>query len=187
VVLSPWGYVGGRRWNVGVSYAPDLEDSGTLTSNVAIDYRQYLRLSRRSQLAFRGVAYASEGNFPNPFYFGGLDTLRGFDFRSLVGDRAFYTNIELRFPFLDQLSTPILQGSVRGRFFLDIGGAWYDSVQSFKFVDDDNRLVDGVSSYGFGVTMKLFGLDLNIDWAKQWDLKESFGGYDSSIWIGRRF
>lgn len=187
VVLSPWGYVGGRRWKVGASYAPDLDESGTLTSNLAVDYRQYFRLTRRSQLALRGVGYVSEGNFPNPFYFGGLDTVRGFDFRSLVGDRGFYTNVELRFPFLDQLSTPILQGSVRGVFFVDIGGAWYDSVQSFKLLDDDNRLVDGVSSYGFGITMRLFGLDLNIDWAKQWDLKDSLGGYDSSIWIGRRF
>ncbi len=187
VVLSPWGYVGGRRWRVSTSYAPDLDESGTLTSNLAIDYRQYLRLTRRSQLAFRGVAYASEGNFPNPFYFGGLDTVRGFDFRSLVGDRAFYTNFELRFPFLDQLSTPILQGSVRGIFFLDIGGAWFDSVESFKLLDDDDRLVDGVSSYGFGITMRLFGLDFNIDWAKQWDLKDSVGSFESSLWIGRRF
>ncbi|MCP4204454.1 MAG: BamA/TamA family outer membrane protein [bacterium] len=187
VVLSPWGYVGGRRWNLSGSYAPDLDESGTLTSNLAVDYRQYFKLTRRSQLAFRGVAYASEGNFPNPFYFGGLDTVRGFDFRSLVGDRAFYTNFELRFPFLDRLSTPIFQGNVRGVFFLDIAGAWYDSVQSFKFLDEDDRLVDGVSSYGFGVTLRLFGLDFNIDWAKQWDFKDSEDGFDSSIWIGRRF
>lgn len=186
VVLSPWGYVGGRRWNIGASYAPDFDESGTLTSNLSIDYRQYFRLTRRSQLAFRGVGYMSEGNFPNPFYFGGLDTVRGFDFRSLVGDRGFYTNLELRFPFLDNVSF-LRTGAVKGVLFLDIGGAWYDSVQNFKLLDDDNRLVDGVSSHGFGITMRLLGLDLNIDWAKQWDLKDSLGDYNSSVWIGRRF
>ncbi|MBT8206693.1 MAG: PD40 domain-containing protein, partial [Acidimicrobiia bacterium] len=149
VVLSPWGYVGGRRWNVGATYAPDLDESGTLTSNLSVDYRQYFRLTRRSQLAFRGVGYMSEGNFPNPFYFGGLDTLRGFDFRSLIGDRGFYTNMELRFPFLDNVAF-LRSGAVQGVMFLDIGGAWYDSVQNFRFLDDDNRLQDGVSSYGFG-------------------------------------
>ena len=102
----------------------------------------------------------SEGNFPNPFYFGGLDTLRGFDFRSLVGDRGFFANIELRFPLIDQLATPIFnfQG-MRALFFLDVGGAWYDEFQDFDLLDGDNRLEDAVSSYGFGITIRFFGLD----------------------------
>ncbi|MFQ5526864.1 MAG: BamA/TamA family outer membrane protein [Thermoanaerobaculia bacterium] len=185
-VFSPWGLVGGRRWRVDGSYAPDLDESGTLTSSLTFDFRQYLKLTRRSQFAFRAVGLYSDGNFPTPFYFGGLDTVRGFEFRSLVGDRGFYSNMELRFPFLDNISF-LGTGAVQGVLFLDVGGAWYDAVQSFKFVDDDDRLVDGVSSYGFGITMNFLGLALNIDWAKRWDLKDSLSGYDSSIWIGRRF
>lgn len=185
-VLSPWGLIGGRRWRFDASYAPDTEESGTLTASATFDFRQYLKLTRRSQLAFRAVGLYSEGNFPTPFYFGGLDTVRGFEFRSLVGDRGFYTNVELRFPFLDNISF-LGTGAVQGVLFLDVGGAWYDEVQSFTLLDDDDRLVDGVSSYGFGLTMNFLGLSLNIDWAKRWDFQDSLSGYDSSIWIGRRF
>ncbi len=185
-VLSPWGLIGGRRWRIDGTYAPDLDDSGTLTSSATFDFRQYLKLTRRSQFAFRLVGLYSDGNFPTPFYFGGLDTVRGFEFRSLVGDRGFYSNIELRFPFLDNVAF-LGAGAVQGVLFLDVGGSWYDAVQSFTFLDSDDRLQDGVSSYGFGITMNFLGLALNIDWAKRWDLKDSLGNYDSSIWIGRRF
>ena len=63
-------------------------------------------MTRRSNLALRAFAGISDGNQPSPFVFGGLDTVRGFDFRSLVGDRAFFANIECRFPLVDILATP---------------------------------------------------------------------------------
>ncbi len=183
------GALSGRRWRIGADWAPDLDDSGTLTSNVSLDFRQYIPLTRRSNLAFRLFGSASDGNFPLPLYFGGLDTVRGFDFRSLVGDRAFYSNLELRFPLIDTLATPIFRfQGVRGVIFLDVGGAWFDDFQSFDFYDEDNdRLQDGIASYGYGLTIRLFGLDLNIDFAKRWDFDSSSSGFESSIWIGRRF
>ncbi len=183
------GALSGRRWRIAANWAPDLDDSGTLTSNVSLDFRQYVPLTRRSNLAFRLFGAASDGNFPLPLYFGGLDTVRGFDFRSLVGDRAFYSNLELRFPLIDMLATPIFRfQGIRGVIFLDVGGAWFDDFQSFDFYDEDtDRLQDGVASYGYGLTIRLFGLDLNLDFAKRWDFDSSSSGFESSIWIGRRF
>ncbi len=188
-VFSPWGPVSGRRWRIGGDWAPDLDDTGTLTSTFYLDFRQYLTLTRRSNLAFRLVGLARDGNFTTPIYFGGLDTVRGFDFRSLIGDRGFYTNIELRFPLIDQLTTPVLRfQGVRGVLFLDIGGAWFDELQDFDVWDsDNNRLQDAVAAYGYGFTLRLGGLDLNFDFAKRTDLKDSSGGFESSFWIGRRF
>ena len=80
--------------------------------------------------------------------------------------------------------------SIRGRIFLDVGGAWFDYAgQGFTFWNgDENRLQDAVSSYGWGVTVKFAGLDLNWDFAKQWDFKESTaGGFRTSFWIGTGF
>ena len=189
-VFAPWGGVSGRRWRIGADWAPDTETSGTLTSTLSVDFRQYLTLTRRSNLAFRFVGLVREGNFSTPFYFGGLDTLRGFDFRSIVGDRGFFANIELRFPLIDLLATPIFnfQG-VRAILFLDVGGAWFDEFQDFDFWDSQNdRLGDAVSSYGFGITARIFGLDWNFDYAKRWDFDKTLSdGYESSFWIGRRF
>ncbi len=78
---------------------------------------------------------------------------------------------------------------MRALFFLDVGGAWFDEFQDFDFWDsDDARLEDGVSSYGFGITARLFGLDWNFDYAKRWDFEDTLDdGFRSSFWIGRRF
>ena len=186
------GAVSGRRWRLGASYAPDLNDtgdSGTLTSTASLEFRQYVPLTRRMNLAYRLFASAAEGNFATPLYIGGLDTVRGFEFRSLVGDRVFFSNLELRFPLIDLLATPAFafQG-IRGVLFLDIAGAWLGDVQSFHFYDSqENRLDDAVASYGYGFTVNFFGLDINVDFAKRWDFKDTLSGFESSLWIGRRF
>lgn len=188
-VWERWGPVAGRRYRFWGEYAPDLDDSGTLTSTLGLDFRQYVRLSRRNQLAVRLWGATSDGNFPSPIYIGGLDTLRGYEYASLVGDRAFFANFEYRFPMIDVLALPffVIQ-EIRGNVFLDVGGAYYSSVQDFQCWDsDESRLDDCVSSYGWGVSFRLFGLSLNWDFAKQWDFDESLTGFETSFWIGRRF
>ncbi len=138
-----------------------------------LDFREYLPTTQRSGFAFRVFVGYSDGDFPQPFYFGGFDTVRGFEFRELVGDRAFYGNLEWRFPLIDLLATPVLafQG-IRGRIFFDIGGAWFDEVQDFDAYDsDESRLEDAVSAYGVGITFQFFGLNLNWDFAKTWDFE----------------
>lgn len=186
---ASYGPVSGRRWRLDLNYAPDLSDSGTLFSSADLDVRQYIPLTRRSQLALRGFVAASEGNRPNPTYFGGQDTIRGFPFRSIIGDRGFFANVELRFPLIDILATPIIgfQG-IRGVVFLDVGGAWYNDLEDFDVWDsEDNRLEDAVAAYGYGFTVRFGFLDLNVDFAKRTDLKDSTGGFESTLWIGSRF
>jgi len=188
-VATQWGLVSGRRWRVGASYAPDTSESGTLTQSLTLDFRQYVPLTRRSNLAFRGVGYLSEGNFPNPTYFGGYGDVRGVDFRSLVGNKAFYTNFEVRFPLIDQLSTPVLRfGGIQGVVFLDIAGAWYDEVEDFDFYNSaEDRLEDAIASYGWGVSFRLFGLPWNIDFANRTNFAHSGNSFSSELWIGPRF
>jgi Tol biopolymer transport system component len=188
-IFAPWGAISGRRWRLDVSYAPDLDESGTLFNSVDLDIRQYIPVSRRSNFALRAFVGVSDGNRPSPFYFGGLDTVRGFRFRELVGDRAFFTNVEFRFPLIDFLATPVLgiQG-VRGVLFFDVGGAWFDDFEDFEFYNsDESRLEDAVASYGWGISATLFGLPVNWDFAQQYDLKDRFEGFRTSFWVGYRF
>ena len=210
-INSPWGPISGRRYRLEGSYAPDVgssdsdnesinPDASSITSSASLDFRQYVPLTRRSGFAFRLFGGASWGQSPNVFYFGGLDTVRGFDFREFVGDRAFYTNLELRFPLVDALVFPFaaLQG-IRGRIFLDIGGAWFDYAgQSFEFWDNDNsrlapdNFFTGVrgpkAAYGWGLSANLLGLELNWDFGKRWDGKETLtSGFETSFWVGSRF
>jgi len=189
VQFESWGPQAGRRWRLAAEYAPDLDESGTLSANYTLDARQYVPLTRRSSLAFRAVGAVSNGSFRRPYWVGGIDTLRGFRFRSEVGDRTFYVNSELRFPLVDVLGFPFgaVRG-IRGRIFLDVGGAWFGNEQDFNFWnEDENRLEDGLSSYGFGVSAFLFGLPVNWDFAKVWDFDESQGSFRTDFWIGYRF
>ncbi len=187
-LFSSYGPVSGRRWRLGAAYALDRKESGTLFNSIDLDVRQYVPLTRRSNLAFRAFAGQSTGNRPSPFYIGGLDTLRGIGFRTLSGDRAFFANAELRFPLIDVLATPILAfRNIRGVLFFDVGGAWYHEFEGFRFYNGDTkRLQDAIASYGFGVTAQLFGLDLNWDFARRYDLKEA-SDFQTTFWIGTRF
>jgi Tol biopolymer transport system component len=186
--FADYGPISGRRWRLGGAYAPDFHESGTLFTSADVDFRQYIPVTRRSNIAFRLYAGESNGNRPSPYYIGGLDTLRGVDFQALSGDRAFFSNLEFRFPLLDVLATPILAfRGIRGVIFLDVGGAWFHTVQPFRFYNGDtNRLQDAIAAYGWGFTFNFLGLDLNWDFARRWDLKQS-SSFQTSFWIGTRF
>lgn len=186
-----YGPHAGRRWQLTLSNSLDGKDGGTLSRDVRLDMRQYVPISRRTELALRVVARVSDGNRPNLYYFGGLDTLRGYNYRSLVGNRTGYVNLEWRFPLVDFLALPFLQmGGIRGRVFVDVGAAWFDLddyKQSFRFMED-GRFKDGLASYGFGLSANLLGLPMHWDFSKRWDGRSTLSeGYRTTFWVGYRY
>ncbi len=186
----------GARWEARYYYGYDMDQGGTLTQNVEIDARAYVPTSQRSEFAFRAWVGMAAGNQPWIYAFGGLDTLRGYPTRALSGNRTWFTNLEWRFPLIDRVDFAFLRlGGIRGRIFLDVGGAWFENDNGDKFNQfgapyvfmEDWRLVDGVSSYGFGLDLNLFGLPLHWDWVKIWDFSEQLTGFQTNFWIGVRF
>ncbi|HLN93645.1 MAG TPA: hypothetical protein VK389_07270 [Thermoanaerobaculia bacterium] len=199
VLYEDWGPLSGRRFSISYSYAPDfkkeddpftpeVENSSTLSSDVSIDLRRYFKITPRSLVAIRFFGAHSTGNFPNVYYFGGLDTLRGLRFREQIGNTVGYANFEYRFPLIDVLSTPILQfRDIRGQVFVDVGGAALKN-QTFRFWDSNERqLVDGKAAYGFGFQIEFLGLQLHWDFAKLWDFKKTQSGLKTSFYIGAQF
>lgn len=187
-----YGPHAGRRWKFDLITAFGVGGGGGLVSKgVTFDARQYLPLSRRTEFALRVFGAFHDGDRPNYAWFGGLDTLRGFDYNSFVGNHAFYTNLEWRFPLIDHLVLPWLYlNNVRGRFFVDVGGAWWDVPgyrEKFTFMEG-GRLKDAASSYGFGFSLWLFGIPVHWDFAKRWDFKETLDtAWETSFWIGFRY
>ncbi len=197
-VFGASGPSGGHRIRLSGSYSPDTGDStefnsnnpesSALASSIELDARKYIPLTRRSLIATRVFGSVRGGTAPTPVYFGGFDTLRGVDFRDLVGDRGFFANFEVRFPLIDFFVTPVVsfQG-IQGRIFLDVGAAYFDHAGDFNFYDSDtSRLQGGIASYGFGLSVNLLGIDLHWDFGKRWDFKDS-GESFTSFWVGRRF
>ncbi|PYQ48620.1 MAG: hypothetical protein DMF59_15505 [Acidobacteria bacterium] len=193
-VFKQFGPVSGRRYELSASYARDIKRGGTLSHDYNIDARQYLQLTSRSLLAARLFVGYSRGNVPNFYYFGGLNTLRGVDFRSIIGNQAAFANFEFRFPLIDILATPILAFTqVRGDLFFDIGGAKFNG-QKCTFIEGgrlrhlgDEPGACGAASVGYGLSFNFLGLELHWDFAKRTDLKHSYGGKRTEFWIGETF
>jgi hypothetical protein len=160
-IYTSAGPISGRRLRIDAQWAPDVDEGGTLNESIDLDFRQYIPLTRRSNLALRLFGGAADGNNPVPIYFGGLDTLRGFEFREFAGTRVI---------------------------FFDVGGAWYHDFEEFDLWDsDNNQFQDGRASYGFGLSVRFLGLPMNWDFAKQYRFDGAEDGYGTSFWIGTRF
>lgn len=185
---ASWGPAGGSSLTANFQYTPDFVDGGTLTQDLFGEARHYAPVSRRTLFAFRAFAASSKGVAPTVFYFGGLDTLRGYDYRTQIGNNIFYVNTEFRFPLIDVISMPFLAlGGIRGRVFLDVGGAWLNG-QPFQFWDgDNNQIKDGLSSYGVGVTFFFLGVPWNIDVARPWNFHHTVGDTQVTFYIGGSF
>jgi hypothetical protein len=202
------GPLQGRRYTFGYSYTPDLKHGdevvgtdangnpivsrhgGTLTQDIDVDLRHYFRLTRRSLLAVRLAGYRSSGNFPSIFAFGGLDTLRAYDYRSEIGNQVAYGNVEYRFPLIDQIRTGFLiLTNVRGSIFVDVGASRFTAAHTpFRFWDaSSHQLVDGRADYGMGFSLDLLGLPLHWDFSRKWDFRHTQSGFGTSFYIGPSF
>jgi Tol biopolymer transport system component len=190
-IYQNYGPHAGARWSLYFAQYFDATNGGTLSRDIRFEGRAYLPLSRRNELAFRLFTGYATGNQPTIYYFGGLDTLRGFDYRSIVGNQAAYLNAEWRFPLVDFLAMPFLRtANIRGRVFLDVGGAKYDFPGYVQPYDcyADGKLKDCVSSYGMGFSANIFGLPCHFDFAKRWNFDETLSdSLESTFWIGIRY
>jgi outer membrane protein assembly factor BamA len=151
------------------------------------DFRKYLRLDNSSLLAFRLSGYYSGGKNAMLFWSGGNNTLRGAEFRTLVGNKGFFLNAEFRFPLVHAALTPIgVIGPVRGVFFFDLGAFWFHGQEFRVFEKGELRLRDALSSFGYGIEFFLFGYPFHVEWVWRTDLKEKkYNGVN--FWIGFDF
>jgi hypothetical protein len=184
---ASFGPQSGKRLDVNLQYTPSFQTGETsLTTDVFTEGRIYLPLSRRVLFAIRAFGGISRGAAPTVFYFGGLDTLRGYDYRSIIGNNVFYVNTEFRFPLVDFLATPVLAfGGIRGHIFVDVGGAWLND-QAFQFWQA-GRLKDGLASYGAGFSIYFLGLPWNVDLSRQWDFRSDLSGTKATFYVGTTF
>ncbi len=172
-IWGPTGPVGGTRYMLSVERSiVDFFKSDRSFTNGVIDYRKYVRFSRRTQFATRLFMATSQGDQPMTFYVGGGNSLRGYEDFQFDGNNVLLANFELRYPFIERLVTrgpiPISLGGVRGVFFFDIGGAWRGDFKDLRVahvVDGQEELKDLNASYGFGVRLWLGYFLAKIDFA----------------------
>jgi hypothetical protein len=191
VRFQSFGPFQGKRFNFTVTYGPHISgDFEADWQEARADYRAYRQVTRRSLLAWRIAAIYNNGDRLPTYGFGGMNQLRGWEFREFFGSNLAWTNLEFRFPLVDEMRFPILALSqIRGFLFLDAGAAWYEDDQwydpelgsfrfdelgdpiPFKFWDSENsRLQDGRAAFGVGFQFYfLGGLQFNWIWANRLD------------------
>jgi hypothetical protein len=127
-VFREYGPLSGNTIRLGYEYAPSWGDLLS-RQTVDLDARYYLRLGTNGVLAFRARGFKSWGEFPGYMYFGGNSEMRGYDYLAFLGNKAFFTNAELRFPLIEAALTPIgVIGGLRGVFFANFGGNGYEGL-----------------------------------------------------------
>jgi hypothetical protein len=182
------GPISGAKFNVSISHSLGFSEDFLSFTDLSLDYRDYEEILRGIIFAFRLVGNHSFGESPNVFIFGGMDTMRGYDYLELSGNTTFFGNFELRFPVINRLDLPIgiILQDIRGTLFLDVGGAFFKDDDFKFFSDGEFKLQDGIAAYGFGINWNLIGLEFNWNWARKTD----FANYDdwvSQFWIGYKF
>ena len=171
-----YGPVNGARYNL--TYAPSFRilENGLEYQTVTLDARRYWDLTRGYTFAGRVLTGLSGGPDAQAFRVGGFSTLRGFEDFEVIGSRVAIANVELRFPFIQQLGlvgpVPIGIFNLRGAVFSDAGLVWNedDPLKFWESTGGGRRLVSPKLSFGTGIRTSVFFLILKLDTAWTTDL-----------------
>lgn len=178
-LFGEFGPVNGRRWNLTYSPAFAVFPKSLAYHTFSIDRRSYVDLSHGYTIATRMLAGTSHGRDPQSFRVGGFSTLRGYPDFDIVGTNLMLANLELRFPFVENLGIvgplPIGNFRMRGAIFADIGTVWSgDTKPRFWHVDEAGRhLRDPYFGFGTGIRTWLLGLPMKLDVAWAGDLRDT--------------
>ena len=189
-IFREFGPLSGSTMRLSYEIAPKIGNSLT-RQTVDGDARKYFRLGANGLLAVRARGFKSWGSNPDYTYFGGNGELRGYQYLQFIGQNAFFTNAELRFPLIDAMATPIgVLGGVRATLFAGLGGAYFDGTPFKVFRRDTtiepvvtgydsnrqpilgapivvsgNRFVDARASYGISLSTFALGFPVHFDWS----------------------
>lgn len=193
-----WAPYRGTRYRLEIERSFPSVGSELALTNTIFDFRKYIGLGRRSNIATRLLLGASFGADKSLFYLGGIDTLRGYNYEDLVGSRLGLFNIELRIPFIDALyfAWPIRWsiGGIRGIVFADFGTTWadwkYGPDNPMKLLERDGyriRLIDLKGSVGVGLRLRLGVFSLDFAAARHTDLTSIEPGFKYHFGLGQAF
>jgi len=145
------GPIDGKRIRLLLAYTSDVKYSNVNYFSVIGDYREYIRISRRSAIALRGSFYYNHGKEARRYFMGGSWDLRGWTRWSIRGEKMWISSMELRFPLIDEIriKLPIVDigfFGIRGALFYDMGSAW------------DKEYKQTLGSFGGGVRINIFNV-----------------------------
>ncbi|MGD2294438.1 MAG: hypothetical protein PVF22_01205 [Candidatus Aminicenantes bacterium] len=196
-----FGPVSGHTFRVALTQAIPVSESFIKNTTVQFDARKYLNISSNALFAARLYGFASRGENPYIFYFGGNNEIRSVYYYSLIGNEGWYANFEFRFPILNSATSAIGQlGPVRGTLFFDIGRTKLKGFPPKLYRYPDNPFdplieFDAIGSYGFGFQFFFLGFPIHLDLVKRLEFPDInkpldvnvIGKFKLKLWIGYDF
>jgi Tol biopolymer transport system component len=190
-LFGPTGPLSGQRARI--SGGVDVGERRART--LEVDLRAYVNLRKRYALAWRGVLVGEWGRDAEPLAFGGPYSLHGYADRPLVGTKIAFTNLEFRFPFVDDLliAWPVRLRfyGIRGALFFDLGGAWDEAADFQPFRSGSAagafRLEDLRAACGVRAAINLGFTVLRYELSRRTDLAEWQGRAESEVSLGWEF
>jgi len=179
-IFREFGPLAGNTMRLAYEYAPKIGDNTLSRQTLDLDGRYYLRLGGSGLLAFRGRGFRSWGEHPDYSFFGGNSEMRGYDYLSFVGQDAGFANVELRFPLIEAMLTPLgVLGGVRGGLFFNVGGASWEN-QSFTAYANDTTVEAPIVGFLPGATqfdpsVPVFGQPRLVSGFRLVDARASYG------------
>ncbi|MCK5641378.1 MAG: BamA/TamA family outer membrane protein, partial [Gammaproteobacteria bacterium] len=190
-IFGPTGPLSGRRTRLSAYATIGKRNSG----GVGGDHRLYFNIRQRYALAWRGVIAGEWGPDRSRLVCGGPYSLRGFTDCPLWGNWIVFSNLELRFPFIEHLyiawPVPLLIGGIRGSLFFDMGAAWSE-IGEFRGVSCKNEndlceLDDLKASFGLRTSMNVGIAILRWDLVRRSKMSRWDGKTKGEFSIGLEF
>jgi hypothetical protein len=179
-IFREFGPLSGSTMRLSYEIAPKIGNMLT-RQTVDADARKYFRLGATGLLALRARGFKSWGDNPDYTFFGGNSELRGYEYLEFLGQDAFFTNAELRFPLIDAMATPIgVLGGVRATLFAGVGAASFQDQVSpltekpFRVYSSDAELVRPIIDFDdFGQPVR--GNPIPVSGFRLVDSRASYG------------
>jgi outer membrane protein assembly factor BamA len=108
-------------------------------------------------------------------YWGGPETIRGYDYASLEGEEGWLLSAEYRWPMFLMPIAP--DGRVIGvgiHFFWDMGDAWYEGARPYRFPENLRYAPGPLMSWGGGAYINLSSQNFRFEIARTRDGENAF-------------
>ena len=170
-----YGPVSGKRYYIYGTTALPIFSKSLSYRTFAGDWRTYYDLGADYRFAMRFSGLRSNGKDAQVFEVGGYSTIRGYPDFSIRGTTVAYTNLELRFPFINAFGVvgPVPLGflNLRGAAFADLGAVWTKDTDfniTRPTITGEKTFDDVYASLGVGARSSFGYLLLKLDVAWPW-------------------
>lgn len=168
---TDWSYFGplnGVRSRISVEQTLPLIHHQVTYTNFKVDYRKYIRITRRANWAFQFLCNVSKGKDRREFPL--IESLRGYKLGEFWGNHIVFGNAELRLPLIDEIrfAMPVSIRNIRSCIFADVGSAWSKgkrlTIRHNSTDEKKNTDLKACFGVGFRILLGFFPLRIDYTW-----------------------